>query len=180
ASVAGGRGGGKRPPVHCAGQPVRTRAIGKKNDDGRRLGWADIRMPHQHISGKGTSGAQHLDLDKLNRRARPAPAFPADQRYMAKRNQRPADPRLNSPSTEVPVVSPDHAPSPVRKKSRRGPRTASGKKADPSTLADAGKNALEGLRERTEQGHLKAGRTPPSQAAPLQIAGATRQVDDAI
>ena len=99
---------------------------------------------------------------------------------MAKRNQRPADPRLNSPSSEAPVRSPDHAPSQVRTKSRRGPRTASGKKADPSTLADAGKNALEGLRERTEQGHLKAGRTPPSQAAPLHIAGATRQVDDAI
>ncbi len=51
---------------------------------------------------------------------------------------------------------------------RRGPRTASGKKADPTLMADAAQNALEGLRERTEQGHLKAGRTPPSQVPVLE------------
>ena len=45
---------------------------------------------------------------------------------------------------------------------RRGPRTAGGKKMDPSVLANAEQDSREGLRERTEEGHLKAGRTPPS------------------
>jgi hypothetical protein len=47
-------------------------------------------------------------------------------------------------------------------------------------MADAAQNALEGLRERTEQGHLKAGRTPPSQVPSPRSAGASRQVDDSI
>jgi uncharacterized protein (TIGR00730 family) len=62
----------------------------------------------------------------------------------------------------------------------RGPRTPTGKKADPSARASAEHNALEGLRERTEEGHLMAGRTPPSQVGEGRSAGASRQVDDAI
>ena len=53
-------------------------------------------------------------------------------------------------------------------------------KSDPTLLANAGQNALDGLRQRTEQGHLKAGRTPPSQVPTLRSAGATREVDDSI
>jgi uncharacterized protein (TIGR00730 family) len=63
------------------------------------------------------------------------------------------------------------------------PRTASGKKtkpsALPSALATAAQGALDGLRERTEEGHLKAGRTPPSLTGEARSAGA-RKVDDAI
>ena len=47
-------------------------------------------------------------------------------------------------------------------------------------MADAAQNALAGLKERTEEGHLKAGRTPPSQTPALRSSGATREVDDAI
>ena len=47
-------------------------------------------------------------------------------------------------------------------------------------MADAAQNALDGLRGRTEEGHLKAGRTPPSQVATPRSSGATREVDDAI
>ncbi|MFN2637386.1 MAG: TIGR00730 family Rossman fold protein [Gemmatimonadaceae bacterium] len=47
-------------------------------------------------------------------------------------------------------------------------------------MASAEQRALEGLRQRTEEGHLKAGRTPPSQQATGRQAGATRVVDDAI
>jgi uncharacterized protein (TIGR00730 family) len=68
----------------------------------------------------------------------------------------------------------------TRRSPRRGPRTASGKKADPALMADAAQNALDGLRGRTEEGHLKAGRTPPSQVATPRSSGATREVDDAI
>jgi len=66
------------------------------------------------------------------------------------------------------------------RKTKRHPRTASGKKADASSLASAEKNAREGMRERTEEGHLMAGRLPPSRATPARQAGATRKVDDSI
>jgi uncharacterized protein (TIGR00730 family) len=60
------------------------------------------------------------------------------------------------------------------------PRTASGKKASPSTLATAEQNSLAGLKERTEEGHLKAGRTPPSQKGKGRRAGAVRVIEEYI
>jgi uncharacterized protein (TIGR00730 family) len=68
----------------------------------------------------------------------------------------------------------------VRKRPARHARTASGKKANPQLLAEASITAQEGLRERTEAGHLAAGRTPPSQKTTARSAGAARLVDDAI
>src|SRR4030088_3219086 len=59
-------------------------------------------------------------------------------------------------------------------------RTAGGKKLNPEVMASAEQQALEGLKQRTEEGHLKAGRTPPSQAGARRTSGATRVVDDAI
>src|ERR1044071_2455755 len=64
------------------------------------------------------------------------------------------------------------------KLSKRKARTATGKKADPGTLAAAALNSQEGLRERTEAGHLAAGRTPPSQSSAKRMSGATRVVVD--
>src|SRR3954463_1086293 len=65
--------------------------------------------------------------------------------------------------------------------SKRKARTATGKKADPGTMAAAAINSQEGLRERTEAGHLAAGRTPPSQQSTKRMSGATRVlVDDDI
>src|SRR4051812_31333724 len=69
---------------------------------------------------------------------------------------------------------------PERRKSSRQARTATGKKADPSTLAAATIGSQEGLRERTEAGHRAAGRTPPSQVSAKKTSGATRVVDDDI
>lgn len=66
----------------------------------------------------------------------------------------------------------------VRKDSRA--RTAGGKKMNAAVMASAEQEALAGLKERTEEGHLKAGRTPPSQQGGGRRAGATRVVDDAI
>ncbi|HEX2602673.1 MAG TPA: TIGR00730 family Rossman fold protein [Gemmatimonadaceae bacterium] len=64
-----------------------------------------------------------------------------------------------------------------RARTMRG-RTAGGKKLNPEVLASAEQKALEGLKQRTEEGHLKAGRTPPSQGrGKLPV---TRRVDDAI
>lgn len=66
----------------------------------------------------------------------------------------------------------------ARKASRA--RTAGGKKMNAEVMASAEQGALAGLRERTEEGHLKAGRTPPSQQAVGRRAGATRVVDEGI
>ena len=63
---------------------------------------------------------------------------------------------------------------------RRHPRTATGKKANMELLESAEKGARAGTRERTEEGHLMAGRMPPSQIAVGRRSGATRKVDDAI
>lgn len=68
--------------------------------------------------------------------------------------------------------------NPVGRKLTRA-RTAGGKRLNPEVMASAEQQALQGLKERTEEGHLKAGRTPPSQGAGRR-SGATRTVDDAI
>jgi len=64
-------------------------------------------------------------------------------------------------------------------RSKRGsePRTASGKRASTQLMAIAEQDAQEGLRERTEAGHLAAGRTPPSQESNARRAGAVKKVD---
>src|SRR5580765_3347947 len=102
----------------------------------------------------------------------PCQRLSVDASEMAKRKQRSnatqITPAQNDGASRPQQASPVRAP----RRQRRGPRTASGKKADPTLMADAAQNALEGLRERTEQGHLKAGRTPPSQVPSLTSAGA--------
>jgi uncharacterized protein (TIGR00730 family) len=59
-------------------------------------------------------------------------------------------------------------------------RTPSGKRFDPEMQASAEEGARAGLKERTEEGHIMAGRTPPSQVTTARHAGATRVIDDAI
>ena len=71
----------------------------------------------------------------------------------------------------------------ARKPARRrgkGARTPSGKPMSPAVLASAEESALAGLKERTETGHMKAGRTPPSLVEETRQAGATRVIDEAI
>ena len=64
---------------------------------------------------------------------------------------------------------------------RKSPRTATGKKADPDRMAQAAAESREGLRERTEAGHLAVGRTPPSQKDGARQSGPRRvEVDQSI
>jgi len=65
----------------------------------------------------------------------------------------------------------------LRRATRRGggPRTAGGKKMGPEVLADAERQALEGVRDRAAIGHREAGREPPAGGR-----GAERAIDDAI
>ena len=67
-----------------------------------------------------------------------------------------------------------------RRREPAPPRRGHRKKMDPAALATAESGAMAGLRERTEVGHLAAGRVPPSQIQDSHQAGATRVVDDAI
>jgi uncharacterized protein (TIGR00730 family) len=62
-------------------------------------------------------------------------------------------------------------------------RTASGKRASPDVMEEAQRSAREGARERAEEGHRKAGRTPPADrpGPTLRSKGATRvAVDESI
>ncbi len=70
-------------------------------------------------------------------------------------------------------------PSPASPRSKQA-RTPTGKPFDPETQASAEEGARAGLKERTEEGHLMAGRTPPSQATSFRHAGTRRVIDDAI
>ncbi len=65
--------------------------------------------------------------------------------------------------------------SPAEKASRP-PRTVTGKKASPGTRAKAEHASLEGLMERNEEGHRKAGREPVADALVSSGARATRPV----
>lgn len=62
-----------------------------------------------------------------------------------------------------------------RRRSRRG-----AKRIDPGRRLTAEKGSREGLRERTEEGHLRAGRTPPSQVDEARTIGPRRAIDTSI
>lgn len=77
-------------------------------------------------------------------------------------------------------VSPAKSTGKRAKSPSRRARTATGKKMDPEKRASAEQDALAGLKERTEEGHRKAGRVPPSKQDSGRRSGATRIIDDAI
>ena len=76
--------------------------------------------------------------------------------------------------------APEQASQDQRTRRDSQPRTASGKRASTQLLASAGLDAQEGLRERTEAGHIAAGRTPPSMEGAGRRSGAVRKVDEDI
>jgi hypothetical protein len=67
-----------------------------------------------------------------------------------------------------------------RKRPHHTPRSASGKQMDPDRRAAVESQALEGVKERTEEGHRAAGRTPPAEETPGRQKGASRVVDESI
>ena len=69
------------------------------------------------------------------------------------------------------------APGSARE-SRRAPRR--GKRANPEQLRAAQAEANDWLRERTEEGHRAAGRTPPSQTPAARGRARRASIDDAI
>lgn len=65
-----------------------------------------------------------------------------------------------APAKTSTKVSAKTAARPTGKSAKHVPKTAGGKTASPSTRARAEHASLEGLKERTEEGHRKAGREP--------------------
>jgi uncharacterized protein (TIGR00730 family) len=59
-------------------------------------------------------------------------------------------------------------------------RTSSGKKMTPQELGKAEQESREFFRERTEEGHRAAGRTPPSEKGTGRRSGATKTIDQSI
>jgi hypothetical protein len=67
------------------------------------------------------------------------------------------------------------------KRRKAGARTAGGKRSDPQRMARAEQESRDFLRERTEEGHLAAGRVPPSQSDAARQAGSAQiAVDQSI
>ncbi|HSJ63427.1 MAG TPA: TIGR00730 family Rossman fold protein [Gemmatimonadaceae bacterium] len=75
-------------------------------------------------------------------------------------------------------------PTPPRKKTPQGKtrkartRTAAGKRPDPQRMERAEQESRDWLRQRTEEGHLAAGRLPPSQGQPTRHVGAAEVAID--
>jgi len=85
--------------------------------------------------------------------------------------------RSNAPPSVATVKPVQSVAAAVKPAQSRGPRTATGKRGNPAQLAEAQAQATGWLRERTEEGHRAAGRTPPSrrdQSAPKPA----RRIDD--
>ena len=96
---------------------------------------------------------------------------------MAKTRARKSTETKPAPAKERPkLASSKGRPAPPAK----APRTASGKRVNPQLLKQASEDALAGTRERTEAGHMMAGRTPPSQVTSQRQSGATRKIDESI
>ncbi|MEJ7813373.1 MAG: TIGR00730 family Rossman fold protein [Gemmatimonadaceae bacterium] len=74
-------------------------------------------------------------------------------------------------ATRKPKPKPKRRPEPAPTST---PRTATGKKMNPAKLARAEQESREYLKQRTEEGHIAAGRTPPSQKTDARRAGATK------
>ena len=78
--------------------------------------------------------------------------------------------------------STDTSRTPAKPKRPRAkhPRTPTGKKADPELRASAEKGARAGTKERLEEGHMMAGRLPPSQTPQRRATDRRQQVDESI
>ena len=80
----------------------------------------------------------------------------------------------------APPSTPPTRTEEMRAKLRKGksPRTAGGKRANPEQLRASQAEATDWLRERTEEGHRAAGRTPPSQRGSARPSMPARRIDD--
>jgi uncharacterized protein (TIGR00730 family) len=164
-------------------QRVGTRAIGDENDYG-----------HATRGGMPRRKAERTGHGKTARCARWRAATSLHYTHrMATRKRRSTDdgkqPTKKEPAKDSAKESAPEAPRKSQSRTTemratltkgKGPRTASGKRGNPEQLAAAQAEATEWLRERTEQGHRAAGRTPPSQRGEPRPSTPARRIDDDI
>ncbi len=67
-----------------------------------------------------------------------------------------------------------------KKKGTARPRTTTGKRMNPEVMLSAEQESRDYLRERTEEGHRSAGRTPPSVETAARSSGPTLLIDESI
>src|SRR4029078_12330047 len=94
----------------------------------------------------------------------------------SKKSQRPATPLSRPRRTseenekEAPAQADEKAGGPVRR----------GRPIDSRRRASAEERSRQYLKERTEEGHMRAGRTPPSQASDARRSAPHREIDTSI
>jgi uncharacterized protein (TIGR00730 family) len=95
------------------------------------------------------------------------------------RNRKRPDRDKRASSRRPPPAAADSSAAPEPPK-KGGPKPRRRGRIDPARRTSAERGAREGLRERTEEGHLLAGRTPPSQESPARTSGPRVEVDTSI
>src|SRR5688500_13942499 len=154
---------------------VRPRAVGDEDDYRHAIREGDVMRRRKAARWRRASRSRVP-------RARWRPSASPDYTH------RMATPKRGSTSTPKRRAT-DNAPPPdppqsrteeMRTKIRKGksPRTAGGKRAGPEQLRAAQAEATDWLRERTEEGHRAAGRTPPSQRGSARPSMPARRIDD--
>jgi uncharacterized protein (TIGR00730 family) len=124
---------------------------------------------------RGTEGSRPAKAKSKSKSkgktATPAASKGAASKGAAGSKRKPAKVKTRSTDTLSPRVA---------AAARKGPRTAGGKKMDSSTLQHAEQESRDWLRERTEEGHRAAGRTPPSETAEPRTVGPAKVIDESI
>jgi uncharacterized protein (TIGR00730 family) len=97
-----------------------------------------------------------------------------------KRGSKSTAPKRRATDDPALDISPSSRTEEMRTVLRQGkaPRTAAGNRANPERMRAAQAEATDWLRERTEEGHRAAGRTPPSQRGPARPSTPARRIDD--
>ncbi|MEP7345590.1 MAG: hypothetical protein ABI877_09990, partial [Gemmatimonadaceae bacterium] len=107
-----------------------------------------------------------------------AGATPETSGFLYSQPMQPGEPSDDVPPDGAPPD--DDAPIPSDGDQSPGMRSVSGRRIDSEARAVAEKQSVEALKERTEAGHLAAGRTPPSSQSDARTSGAHRAIDTAI
>src|SRR5436190_23124165 len=159
------------PTLEC----VRARTVGDEDDYGH---------------------ADHMDVDMRRRkavrsrrgkvtfgpRARWRASASSDYTHRMATRKRPSTttPKRRATDDAAPPADASTRTEEMRAVLRKGksPRTAGGKRGNPEQLAASQAEATDWLRERTEEGHRAAGRTPPSQRGAMRPSMPARRIDD--
>ncbi len=143
---------------------IEARPVGNEDDYRHAFRESSIGEEKQPVRARASTSVHSLA---------PRPVLRLHSRMATRKNDKGTTKRKVAATSNGNKVK---APAEVSK--ARSPRTATGKRGNPAQLAVAQAEAQEGLKERTEEGHRAAGRTPPSQVSKKRSAGAAKKIDD--